>query len=73
MTIAGNARVLGTLGPGFCGQKRMSMKTSTGLQSSGTTVEPATEDNCDECAKLDDGFPCADCYISRHKGLGDYR
>ena len=42
----------------------MSMKTSTGLQSSGTAVESTTEDSCAECAKLGDGFPCADCYIN---------
>jgi len=52
------------------------MKTSAfvGLQPSGTTVESTTEDNCDKCAKLDDGFPCADCYISGYKDFsGDSR
>jgi len=52
----------------------MSMKTSAGLQTSGTTVESADKDACDECAKLDDGFPCADCYISGRKDFsGDDR
>jgi hypothetical protein len=53
------------------------MKTSAlaGFEPSGTTVEPPTkQDNCDECAKLDDGFPCADCYISGRKDFsGDYQ
>ena len=42
------------------------MKTSAlaRLEPSGTTVESTTEDNCNECAKLDDGFPCADCYLT---------
>jgi len=42
-TIVGNARVLKTRGPGFCGQKPMSMKISAGLQGSGTTDESTTE------------------------------
>lgn len=52
------------------------MKTSVlaEFEPPGTTIEPTTEDNCDECAKFDDGFPCADCYISGRKDfLGDYR
>ena len=52
------------------------MKTSalTGLEPSGTTVESTTEDSFDECAKLDDGFPCAGCYISGRKDFsGGYR
>lgn len=35
--------MVGTLGPGFCGQKPMSMKTSAGLQTSGTTDESNDE------------------------------
>ncbi len=43
----------------------MLTKDAAGHQSPATaSVEPTEEDTCDECAKLSDGFPCADCYIS---------
>lgn len=43
----------------------MSTNATPGHESPGTAVESTTEnEECEECAKLDDGFPCADCYIS---------
>jgi hypothetical protein len=47
----------------------MSTNAAPGQESLGTTVEPTEEDTCDECAKLSDGFPCAECYISGRKGF----
>lgn len=36
------------------------------------TAEPDDDqeaDTCEECSSLDDGFPCADCFISGDRGL----
>ncbi|AFO59198.1 hypothetical protein NJ7G_3984 [Natrinema sp. J7-2] len=50
------------------------MQTFAGLQGSGTAVESTDEDTCGECAKFDDGFPCADCCISGDAEFSeDYR
>ncbi len=50
-------------------EEPMSTNAALGQKSLGTTVETTEEDTCDECAKLSDGFPCADCYISGRKGF----
>jgi hypothetical protein len=44
----------------------MSANASAGFQDSGTT-ESTTEEDCDACATLADGHPCAKCFISGRK------
>lgn len=50
-------------------EEPMPTNAAPGQESLGTTVEPTEEDTCDECGKLSDGFPYADCYISARKGF----
>lgn len=56
VTAVGNARVLGTLGPGFCGQKPMKKSELAGLQPTGTVGESTDADDSVEPI-IDGGIP----------------
>ncbi|NEU58763.1 hypothetical protein [Halorussus sp. MSC15.2] len=50
----------------------MKILAFAGLEPSGTTVESLDkQDDCDKCVKLDDGFPCANCYIPGRKDFSE--
>jgi len=57
---------------GLLGLKPMSSEAPTANESTATELNDFdADDECEECAKLSDGFPCADCYISGRKDFGE--